>query len=372
MGVVLLFTATLLVRSYTRVQSVNPGYRADHLLMTRITRASNANPTSQDFYPRLLDRLKGLPGVTDAATIQQGFFMEWNPDQVITTEEQSAGAGATASSDQLNGQGVSPGYFRAMNIPLLKGRLLEDGDRNVAVINSAMARRYWPGKDPIGKRFKTGMPTSKSPWKAVVGMVANTRRQGKEVAPIPEYYVLGWGRAVDAVVRTESSPIELATALRSEVRGLDKSAAVSRISTVEQRLDELLAPRRFETLLLTLFSAIAVILAAIGIYGATYYAVGQRVKEIGIRIALGARPASVTTMLLRQTAFVALTGIAAGLAVSLGLGRMLASLLYEIAPADPIALTIVPAVLILVAVCAALIPASRATRIDPIVALRHE
>src|SRR5439155_623967 len=278
----------------------------------------------------------------------------------------------SASAEQLNGQEVSPDYLGAMNIQLLKGRLLEAGDRNVAVINSEMARRYWPGKDPIGKRFKRGMPGSGSPWITVAGLVANTRRQGKEVPPIPEYYVLGWGRTVDLVVRTESSPMQLAAALRSEVRAMDKSAAVSRISTIEQRLDELMAPRRFETLLLTVFSAIAVILAAIGIYGATYYAVGQRVKEIGIRIALGAGPASVVAMLLRQTARVALVGIAVGLAVSFALSRTLTSLLYEIAPADPIALTVVPAILILVAICAALIPASHATRIDPIVALRHE
>jgi putative ABC transport system permease protein len=354
------------------VQSVDPGYRADHLLMARIIRASDTSPTSEDFFPRLLDRVKGLPGVTDAATVQRSFFIDWNPDQVITTEEQSAGSGASASSDQLSSQGVSPGYFRVMNIPLLMGRLIEDGERNVAVINSEMARRYWPGKDPIGKRFKTGMPESKARWKTVVGLVANTRRQGKEIAPIPEYYWLGSGRAVDVVVRTQSNPLRLAAALRSEVRGIDKNAVVSRISTMEQRLDELLAPRRFETLLLSVFSAVAVILAAIGIYSATYYAVGQRVKEIGIRIALGARPASVVTMLLRQTARVALTGIALGLAVSFGLSRTLTSLLYEIAPADPIALTVVPAALIPVAVCAALIPASRATRIDPLVALRHE
>src|SRR5262249_41734838 len=151
LGVVLVFTATLLVRSYIRVQSVDPGYRADHLLMARITRGSDTSSTPQDFYPRLLDRAKGLPGVTDTATIQQGFYIAWKPAQVITTEEESARSGAPASSDQLSSQGVSPGYFRAMNIPLLKGRLLEDGERNVAVINSEMARRYWPGKDPIGK-----------------------------------------------------------------------------------------------------------------------------------------------------------------------------------------------------------------------------
>jgi ABC-type antimicrobial peptide transport system permease subunit len=259
-----------------------------------------------------------------------------------------------------------------MNLQLIKGRLPEQTDRSVAVINSEMARRYWAGADPIGKRFKHGPPNSKAQWITVVGVVAGTRRQGREIPPIPEYYQTGWSHSADVVVRTSSSPMRIAGAFRAEVRALDRTAAVSRITTLEQRLDELLAPRRLETLLLTLFAVLATILAAIGIYGATYYAAGQRVREIGIRLALGARSASILIMLLRQTSRVALIGIAAGLAASLALSRGLGSLLYEIPPTDPVALTVVPATLLAVAICAGLIPARRATRIDPIVALRYE
>lgn len=368
LGCVLLFAAALLVRSYVRVQSADVGFRADHVFTARISRQSS----TQDFYPRLLERLKALPGVIDAGAVDR-FFIDWNPDSVVTAEEQQAAA-ASESEEQMAAQAVSPGYFRAMNMQLLKGRIPAATEPNVAVIDSEMAQRYWPGKDPIGKRFKHGRRDSRSPWITVTGVVAGTRRQGREVAPIPEYYRMEqhWGATEDVVIRTSSNPLQLAAAFRAEVHVLDRTAAVSRVTTVEQHLDELLAPRRFETLLLTLFSVLATILAAIGIYGATYYAVSQRVQEIGIRIALGARATSVIAMLLGQTSRLALIGIAIGLAASLSFGQWLASLLYEIAPTDPLTLTLVPVVLISVALTAALLPARRATTIDPSTALRYE
>jgi predicted permease len=382
LGVLLLFTTTLFVRSYIKAESADVGYRADHVFTARVARrpfSRNRDPGTErsaaaigrDFDSRLVQRLKSLPGVIDAATVS-GFFIELNPDRVISIDEQIPTPPSSGAEGQLDCKWVSPGYFRTMDIRLLKGRLPAEDEYDAAVIDSEMARRYWPGRDPIGKRFKYGQPNSNAPWTTVIGVVGGTRRQGKEIAPIPEYYLLqnGSSGSVDFVVRTSSDPMHLANAFRAEVRALDRSAAVLHETTLEQRLDEMLAPRRFETQLLTLFSILATILAAIGIYGATHYAVSQRVREIGVRMALGADSSAVLSMLLRQTSRVVFLGVALGTAASMVLSRGLASLLYEVAPTDPITLAIVPAMLMFVALVAALVPARRATRIDPMVALR--
>jgi predicted permease len=388
LGVLLLFATTLFVRSYFKAESADIGYRADNVFTARVARRAfsrnrdpgaerRASAIEREFDSRLLQRLKSLPGVIDAATVS-GFFIELNPDRVITIEGTARTSSSSGSQEQLDCKWVSPGYFRAMDIRLLKGRLPvegeQEGEHGAAAINSEMARRYWPGTDPIGKRFKNGQPDSNSPWTTVVGVVAGTRRQGQEIAPIPEYYLPqnGTPGSLDFVVRTSSDPMRLARAFRAEVRALDRAATVSHETTLQQKLDEMLAPRRFETELLTLFSILAAVLAAIGIYGSTHYAVSQRVREIGVRMALGAESSAVLTMLLRQTSRVALLGIAFGTAASIAVGRALASLLYEVPPADPMALALAPVMLMFVAIVAALLPAFRATRIDPIVALRNQ
>jgi predicted permease len=212
LGVVLLFATTLFVRSYAKAQSADVGYRADHVFTARVSRRTGA-AAGREFYLSLLERLKGLPGVVDAAVVSGSFFIELNPGRVITTEGQITASSSAGSEEQLDCKWVSPGYFRAMDIRLLKGRLPTDTEYTAAVIDSEMARRYWPGSDPIGKRFKIGQPNSNSPWMTVIGVVSGTRRQGKEVAPIPEYYfvVNGSPRSMDVVVRTSSNPMQLAS-----------------------------------------------------------------------------------------------------------------------------------------------------------------
>jgi predicted permease len=384
LGVLLLSATTLFIRSYLKAQSADIGYRADNVFTARVARRAfsrnrdpgaerRASAIEREFDSRLLERLKSLPGVIDAATVS-GFFIESNPDRVITPEGQAQTSSSSGAEEQLDCKWVSPGYFRTMDIRLLKGRLPAEGEQNAAVIDSEMARRYWLGKDPIGKRFKNGQPNSNAPWTTIVGVVAGTRRQGQEIAPIPEYYLIqnGTPGSLDFVVRTSSNPMRLATVFRAEVRALDRAATVSHEATLQQTLDEMLAPRRFETELLTLFSILAAVLAAIGIYGSTHYAVSQRVREIGVRVALGAESSAVLSMLLRQTSRVALLGVALGTAASIWVSRGLASLLYEVAPTDPMALVVAPAMLMFVALVAALLPACRATRIDPIMALRNQ
>ena len=384
LGVLLLFATTLFVRSYLRAESADIGYRADNVFTARVARRAfsrnrdpgaerRASEIEREFDSRLLQRLKSLPGVIDAATVS-GFFVESNPDRVITTEGRAPTSSSSGAEEQLDCKWVSPGYFRTMDIRLLKGRLPAQGEHDAAAIDLEMARRYWPRTDPIGKRFKYGQPNSNAPWTTVVGVVGGTRRQGKEIAPIPEYYLLqdGPSGSLDFVVRTSSDPMRLASLFRAEVRGLDRSATVSHETTLQQRLDEMLAPRRFETQMLTLFSMLATVLAAIGIYGSTHYAVSQRVREIGVRMALGAESSAVLTMLLRQTSRIAFLGVALGTVASIAVGRALASLLYEVAPTDPMALALAPAMLMFVALVAALLPAYRATRIDPVMALRDQ
>ena len=384
LGVLLLGATTLFVRSYSKAESTDVGYRADHVFTARVGRRAfsrnrdpgaerSATAQEREFEGRLLERLKGLPGVIDAATVS-GFFMDSNPDRVITTDQRTT-TSSSGADEQLDCKWVSPGYFHTMDIQLLKGRLPAEGQYEVAVIDSEMARRYWPGADPIGRRFKYGQPKSNAPWMTVIGVVPGTRRQGREIAPIPEYYLLRGNSpsgSNDFVVRTSFDPMHLASAFRAEVRALDRTATVSHETTLQQGLDEMLAPRRFETQLLTLFSILATLLAAIGIYGSTHYAVSERVREIGVRMALGAESSTVLTMLLKQTSRFAFLGVALGTAAFVAVSRALTSLLYEVAPTDPTALALAPAMLMFVALVAALVPACRATRIDPIVALRHQ
>lgn len=372
MGVLLLLTTMLLVRSYIRVQHVDPGYSASNVLIAHIT-LDRAATESEIFYPRLLERIAGLPGVRAAGTSSE-FFIQRNPDLVITVEGRDSVFNGSTDGRQLIREGVSPGYFRALGVPLLAGRELtaNDARKSIVIINQEMARRYWPNEDPIGKRFTDNPKAPAPPWFTVAGVVGNMRRQGRETAPIPEFYSQSWWNDEDIVIRTSSDPLRLAGALRSEVRALDKHAAISGISTMEQSLDTLLAPRRFETALLVLFAVLATLLAAIGVYGSTYYAVSRRMKEIGIRIAMGAQPRSVVSMLIRQTSKIAAAGIGIGLVASLMSTRTIDVLLFGISPTDMVSFCTVPVALMAIGALAALIPAMRAARLDPVVVLRSE
>jgi putative ABC transport system permease protein len=247
----------------------------------------------------------------------------------------------------------------------------------VAVVDEAMARRYWPHEDPIGKRFKGfDKRGHNDDWSTVIGVVEGMRRHGREqklAAHVYEWYQQAPDlRTPDLVVRTAGDPKVFAATLHNLVRGLDATAILSPVTTVEQQLSNQIAPRRFQTWLLSLFSLIALVLASVGIYGVMHYSVAQRTHEVGIRMALGARPASVVRMVIGQGLLLAAIGLGAGLVGAWWLTRLLSSLLFGVTASDPVTFAAVSILLVVVAILASSIPAWRAARVDPIAALRCE
>jgi putative ABC transport system permease protein len=267
-----------------------------------------------------------------------------------------------------------------MGTPLLQGRFFSIGDGPdappVAIINDAMARRSWPGGDPVGKRFKLGPRDSANPWYTVVGVVVNMRRQGPEREPFPQMFVSleqTPPQSADLLIRTSSGdPLALAGALRAAVRGVEKNAPIYGVTPLEQQLGTYLAQRRFQTSLLAGFSIVALLMAAVGIYGLIQYTITTRTQEIGIRMAIGADAGGIFRMILGEGLKLSLTGLMLGLLGALWLGQAGSSLLFGVAPTDPLTFIVVSLLLIAVAIAACYFPARRAMKIEPIIALRQE
>jgi predicted permease len=274
---------------------------------------------------------------------------------------------------------IGEGFFQTLRIPLLKGRFFNAHDSQksvpVTIINETMARRFWPGEEALGKRFKLGPAQSPEPWLTVVGVVGSTRRQGLERQPIAGIflpYPQNPQRRMTLLIRTSVEPTKLAPDVRNEIRAIDKTVLIYHISTLESRLAQNAAQWRFQTWLLTLFSGLALLLAAVGIYGVINQSVALRTREIGTRLALGARPRDVLWLVVGQGMSSALCGIGIGLAAAFALTRVLAGLLYGVTPTDPTTFIVAPSILLLVAGFSCYLPARRATKIDPMIALRNE
>jgi putative ABC transport system permease protein len=266
-----------------------------------------------------------------------------------------------------------------MGVTLKRGRFFTDQDgpknRPVVLINETMARRFWPDEDPIGKRLTFGDPGKADSWMTIVGIVADMRRQGLDtVARCETFLPLAQSPALgmNLVIRTAGDPLALAQAVRAEVRALDRDTPIIGVTTIETLLGESIAARRFQTTLLGLFSSVALVLAAIGIYGLMYHSVARRTHEIGVRIALGAGSSDVLGLVVREGLLLALVGIVLGLAGSFALTRALSTLLFGVTSTDPVTFAGVAGMLLVVAIAASLIPARRAMRVDPMIALRYE
>jgi predicted permease len=314
----------------------------------------------------------------EAAGLVSRFVIDTNPDDVITVEGRKP-----VLNEQLWDDSVSPGYFRAAGTPLLRGRSFMSTDSRtgpaVAIINETMARRFWAGEDPVGRRFKMGVGQGRAPWMMVVGIVADMRRQGLERPPISQFFVPhaqspgpGMLREVDFLVRTTSDPLASQSVIRGIFRDLDPTVPVSQVTTLERQVDRWRAPRRFQTALLTGFSFLALVLASIGIYGLLHYSIAQRTREIGIRMALGAGRPAVLRAVVAEGLILAGAGAALGLIAVAVLGRLLRDLLFQVSPADPTSVVAAVAVLALAAVAGCILPARRATAVDPLVALRSD
>jgi putative ABC transport system permease protein len=371
--------AGLLVASFSRLTGVNPGIRTDNVLTLRLALADPPydNPAVfKAFYQKVVERLKSVPGVESAAAVSDLPLTGLNFDNTFTIlGRPPLPAGEFITSEMA---WVSPDYFHVMGISLIKGRTITDRDTDttppVVVISESMARRWWPTEDPLGKRIKIDYGDKFAP--EIVGIVADVH-DGLEAEPTPHMYV-SYGQlprdAMYLVARasgTMNIPA-LSGLLRREVQALDKNIAVYRVRSMDQVMAVSVGSRRFNMLLLGIFAGLAMVLAAVGIYGVMAYGITQRTHEIGLRMALGAQRRDVLGMLIAHAMTLAGAGVALGVGGALVLTRLMRSLLFGVTATDPVTFIAVSMVLAAVVLGASYIPARRATRLDPMAALRYE
>ncbi|HEX4229073.1 MAG TPA: ABC transporter permease [Bryobacteraceae bacterium] len=364
---VLLTGAGLLVRSFLALQSLKPGFNPHNLLTFTIDLPNDLHGSkAQLIAGQIIAALDHLPGVQSAAL--GGTFENHIPNDVITVEGQTP-----EDTQPLTGWDVSPKYFQTIGLPLQQGRVFTNHETSGAVISEFMARRFWPRQSPLGKRFKISLPGfDEGDWYMVLGVVGDRLVNGSG-SILPTMYKLAAGNStMTTVVRTNGNPLSMVAAVRQAVREVSPAIPRFEITTVDRQMLELQAPRRFETTLLTTFAAIAMLLAAAGIYGFLHHAVAQREKEIGIRLALGAQNTDVVRLVLSQALRGVFIGLLAGLLVSFAATRVLASALYGVTATDPITFAGVAVLFILVAIAASSLPARQASQVDPIAALRQE
>jgi predicted permease len=383
LSVMLVVGAGLLVRSFLHLQRVPPGFNPAGVLTLELTLTGQKYGDATavlETYRQLWERLAALPGVSAAGGVSSlplSQMMAWGP---ITVEGRVPQPGeAFINVDQRS---VGGDYFRTMQIPLVRGRLFGEQDLRTAprvvVIDTRMADTLWPGEEAIGKRVRRGGfdASSAAPWMTVVGIVGHVKQDALDAESRMAMYLphlQAPTRAMNVVVRAASAPPEsLAAGVRREIEEIDADLPMFRVKSMDARVSESLAERRFSMLLLVLFAALALGLAAIGIYGVMAYFVSQGTRELGIRMALGASPREILRLVVGQGAVVAAAGIAIGLAGAFALARFMESLLFEVEAADPLTFAAVPVALGLVALLASYIPARRAARIDPTVSLRSE
>ncbi len=380
LSLMLLVGAGLLIKSFLRLTHVDPGFTATNVLTMQLSLTRAKYPEPQQgaaFFQELVSRIEALPGVQAAGTVTELPFSGQDNDTFFTIEGKPPVAFGSLEND-ASIRIISPNYFRAIGIPLLKGRSFTDRDSinapNTIIVSDSFARRFLPNEDPIGKRLTIDFG---QPWTGeIAGVVGNIHHSDLAQEPFTEMYVNN-AQAPDPmtnlVVRAAAGdPSKLTAAIRREVQALDKDLPVYNIKTMEQRISESTAPPRFRTLLLGLFACIALLLASVGIYGVISYSVTQRTHEIGIRLALGAQASDVLRLVVKQGMVLALIGIVIGLVGAFAVTRVMASLLYGVTATDPVTFVGVSLLLAGVALVACLVPARRATKVDPMIALRHE
>jgi len=377
LALVLLVGAGLLVRSWQHVNNIDPGFRPDRVLMMDVTAPGTFNDPAQrtDLYRRVLEQIQAVPGVASAGIIGD-LFIGHPREQALTVERDG---GTVFERVPLIRDEVSTDFFGTLGTPLLRGRFFSIADQpgapRVALVNDALARRSWPGQDPLGRRFTVGPRDSGGPWYTVVGVVADIRRQGLERDVLPQVFVPLTqnppSRKVTLAVRALSQdPLAIAGAVRAAVGRVEKNAAIAGVAPLVQQFGTYLAQRRFETSLLTGFSVVALLMAAVGIYGLIQYSVATRTQEIGLRMALGGEAGHIFRMIVGEGLTLSLTGGALGLVGAWWLGRAGSSLLSGVTASDPLTFMTVSLLLTAVAIAACYFPARRAMKVDPIVTLR--
>jgi predicted permease len=385
--VVLLAAAGLLLRSYAAVLAVDPGFRSDHLLVveTPLTPSKYGELAARmNFYRRVLESVRSLPGVANAGYVNFAPLVIKGGRAYVSIEGNPSPPENDFSRNVVADRVAGEGYLETLGVRLLSGRQFDSRDgpdaAPSAIVNESMARRFWPDGNAVGHRLKIGAPESPLPWATVIGVVTDVHQMGLDVAAEPEFVLSASQSVVSApffwpghlLVRTRVEPLTLAAAVRNAVWQVDADQPVASIRTMDDLLTSDVASRDTQLNLVGAFAALALLLAAVGLYGVLSYSVSQRTAEIGLRMALGAEAAAVLTGVVRGALWLAALGIALGLAVSFGVTRFLGSFLYGVSPTDPATLASVAALLIVVTVLASWIPARRAARIDPMLALRSE
>lgn len=378
LALLLLVGAGLFLRSLASLEQVSPGFQPEGLITANVTlpRTRYAEPAKQiAFYRAVLDRLSGLPGVITVAAAFPVPFSGNGGSASFQIEGRPSPSGDPGPHGDI--AVVTPDYFAALKIPLRNGRVFTDRDapntEPVAIIDETLAKQYWPNEDPIGKHMRRG---NNSPWSTIVGVVGHVKNSDLAGDTIKgKYYFAMLQKPIPLatfVVHTQTNPSALAGPIRSAVQSVDRSQAVSQIRTMPDMVSESLAPRRFVVTLLGVFAGMALLMAVVGLYGVISYSVTQRTQEIGIRMALGAQRSEILGMVIGQGMKLAGMGAAIGLVASLAISRVLQNQLFQVSPFDPLTFAAMAVILISAALLASYIPAHRATRVDPMDALRYE
>jgi putative ABC transport system permease protein len=381
---VLLVGAGLLLRSFVRVQRTDPGFRPEGLLTAWLSvseRRYRTDESATAFFLQVVERIRATPGVVGAAAVTT---LPMNPvgiDHDIPFLVEGQPPPPTGQEPQADFRITTPGYFRVLGMRVLRGRDLTDGDhaqaQRVVVINQTMARRFFPNEDPLGKRITFGATREPDDeLYAIVGVVSDVRHRGLDAEPRPEVYVSphhwpSYG-SMHLLVRTAGDPAAMAPAVKQAVYALDPNQPLGHVLTMPQLVSASVAHRRFNAMLIGTFAGVGVLLAAIGIYGVMAYAVSRRTREIGIRVALGAEAGDVVALVVRQGLAPVALGIGVGIAGALALTRLLQTLLHGVRSTDPVTYAAVTLFLAAIALLATYVPARRASRVDPLVALRVE
>ena len=383
LAMVLLVGAGLLIKTFARLSDQYAMLRADSVLSLRTLLPNNRYEKSEKrfaFYKQVLENVSSLPGVVSAG-YTTSVPLDWKGGtNGISIEGRPVERGVNYDA---NHRQISPDYFKAIGIPLEQGRFFNEGDNEktspVAIINRTMAREFWPGENAIGKRFKPSRPESPDPWIEIVGIVGDLKQMGAEVPAKPEMYMpyrqvadQPWYAPRDLIIRASVPPLNLVSAVTNKVHEIDPDQPVSNVRTMKEVLGEEFGQRETGTTLLGVFAGLAMLLAAIGLYGVLSYFVTQRIPEFGVRMALGAQSRDILFLVLRYGMGLALVGLTIGLIASLALTRLMKSLLFEVSASDPIVFGLIGLLLSGVAFAACAIPALRATRVDPMIALRYE
>ncbi len=382
LALTLLIGAGLVLKSFSRLSAVNPGFHVERVLTSRISLGEGLYRQPErraQFYAEALRHTAALPGVRDAS-----FASDLPLSGAVSAAfqfdvKEKNPARATGDAQLALYNAVSSDYFRAMGIPMLAGRAFTDADRSgapkVVVVSESLAKAYWPGENPLGKHVNVSSSLPNPEWSEVVGVAGDTRHFSPAAEPSEELYApLQQEPPLGAylIVRSVGDPVTIAGALRGAIAGVDSNEPVSELLTMEQRLSTSISPQRFRTILLSIFAGLALLLSAAGIFGVISYWATQRTREIGIRMALGAKRSDVLRLVLGQGMRLTAIGVGLGLAAAFAFSRFIASLLFGVGPDDPLTFAGVTLVLTGVSALACWIPARRAARVDPIVALRHD